>query len=206
AAPLAGLGLARLVGDHFHRPQVGIALWSLALVLGMAQSENLYGAWPPAAPLVQALSPYLRARATYLVEVPEVPIYYLEGQADAQPGQFWSTYNITYIDSRGQTLTGNAGFQAAIRAGFFRVVAYDGNVTPAADAVIAKALQSSRDYRLATVVREHDSAGPLRFYVWVKGGAATPAVKGAAARGASSGKPRGSARSSSPQTRFAQSG
>jgi hypothetical protein len=206
AAPLAGLGLARLVGDHFHRPQVGIALWSLALVLGMAQSENLYGAWPPAAPLVRALSPYLRPRATYLVEVPEVPIYYLEGQSDAQPGQFWSTYNITYIDSRGQTLTGNAGFQAAIRAGFFRVVAYDGDVTPAADAVIAKALQSSRAYRLATVVREDDSAGPLQFYVWVKGDAATPAVAGPAKRAASSGKPRGSAPSSSPQTRFARSG
>jgi len=211
AAPLAGLGLARLVGDHFHRPQVGIALWSLALVLGMAQSQNLYGGWPPAAPLVRALSPYLRPGATYLVEVPEVPIYYLEGQSDAQPGQFWSTYNITYIDSRGQTLTGNAGFQAAIRAGFFRVVAYDGNTTPAADAVIAKALQSSRVYRLAAVVREDDSAGPLQFYVWVKGGAAKgsaakAAAKGAVKRGASSGKPPGSGRSSSPQTRFAHSG
>ena len=214
AAPLAGLGLARLVGDHFRRPQVGIALWSLALVLGMAQSQNLYGGWPSAAPLVRALSPYLRPSATYLVEVPEVPIYYLEGRSDAQPGQFWSTYNITYIDRRGQTLTGNAGFQAAIRAGFFRVVAYDGTTTPTADAVIAKALQSSRAYRLATVVREDDSAGPLQFYVWVrgsaaKGGADKGAAKGAKSavkRGASSGKPPGSAPSSSPQTRFARSG
>jgi Dolichyl-phosphate-mannose-protein mannosyltransferase len=178
AAPLAGLGLARLVGDHFHRPQVGIALWSLALVLGMAQSQNLYEAWPPAAPLVQALSPYLRPGATYLVEVPEVPIYYLEGRSDAQPSQFWSTYNIAYIDSRGQTLTGNAGFQAAIRAGFFRVVAYDGDTTPAADAVIAKALRSSRVYRLARVVRERDSAGPLQFYVWVKGGSSSRRPRG----------------------------
>ena len=169
AAPLAGLGLARLVGDHFRRPQVGVALWSLALVLGMAQSQNLYGDWPAAGPLVQALSPHLRPGAKYLVEAPEVPIYYLEGRADAQPDQFWSTYNITYIDSRGQTLTGNAGFQAAIRAGFFQIVAYDGGTTPAADAVIAQALRSTRDYGLASVVPEHDSAGQVDFYVWVKG-------------------------------------
>lgn len=203
AAPLAGVGLARLVGDHFHRPQVGVGLWSLALVLGMAQSQGLYGAWPPAAPLVRAMSPYLRSGAKYLVEVPEVPIYYLEGQADAQPVQFWSTYNITYIDSRGQTLTGNAGFQAAIEAGFFRIVAYDGTTTPAADAVIARALRSSRHYRLATVVNERDSAGPLRFYIWVEE-PASPAAgsRRAGGKALSSRTPRVAARSSSPPTRF----
>jgi hypothetical protein len=73
------------------------------------------------------------------------------------------------VDSRGQTLTGNAGFQAAIRAGFFQIVAYDGGITPAADAVIAQALRSTRDYGLASVVPEHDSAGQVDFYVWVKG-------------------------------------
>lgn len=63
------------------------------------------------------------------------------------------------------------------------MVAYDGNTTSTADAVIAKALQSSRVYRLATVVREDDPAGPLQFYVW---------VKGSAVKGPSRGPPRGS--------------
>jgi hypothetical protein len=210
AAPLAGLGLARLVGDHFHRPQVGVALWSLALVLGMAQSQSLYQAWPQAGPLVRAMSPYLRPGAKYLVEVPEVPIYYLEGNAAAQPSQFWSTYNITYIDSRGTTLTGDAGFQAAIKAGYFRMVAYDGTTTPAADAIIAQALRSSRRYRLATVVNQRDSAGSLRFYIWVGEPAATTAVSASSRRAArkalSSRTPRGSAPSSFPQTRFGHSG
>ena len=192
AAPLAGLGLARLVGDHFRRPQVGVAVWSVALVLGMAQSQNLFGAWPAAGPLVQALSPHLRPGAKYLVEAPEVPIYYLEGRADAQPDQFWSTYNITYVDSRGKTLTGNAGFQAAIQAGFFQIVAYDGGTTPAADAVIARALRSTRDYGLASVVPEQDSSGRVDFYVWVKG--------------LSSPQPSAAAPSLSPQTRFAHPG
>jgi hypothetical protein len=168
AAPMAGLGLVRLVGDHFRRPQMGIAMWCAALVLGMSQSWNLYHAWPSSGPLVKALSAYLRPDARYLVEVPEVPIYYLQGQADAQPDQFWSTFTITYVDSKGQTLTGNAGFRAAIRAGFFRVVAYNNDVTPAADAVIASALNASPDYRLTEVVHMSDSSGPVDYYIWVK--------------------------------------
>ncbi len=169
AAPLAGLGLVRLVGDHFRRPQMGLALWCVALVLGVSQSWSLYHAWPSSGPLVKALSAYLRPDARYLVEVPEVPIYYLQGQADAQPDQFWSTYYITYVDSAGQTLTGNAGFTAAIQAGFFRLVAYSDAVTPGADAAIASALRSSRDYRLADVVHMSDSSGPVDYYIWVNG-------------------------------------
>lgn len=169
AAPMAGLGLVRLVGDHFRRPQVGIALWSGALVLGMSQSWSLYHAWPPGGPLVRALSAYLRPGARYLVEVPEVPIYYLQGRPDAQPAQFWSTFTITYVTREGQTLTGNAGFAAAVRAGFFQVVAYSGDVTPVADAVIARALESAHSYGLAGVLHLSDSAGPVDYYIWVKG-------------------------------------
>jgi 4-amino-4-deoxy-L-arabinose transferase-like glycosyltransferase len=192
AAPMAGLGLVRLVGDHFRRPQVGIALWSGALVLGMSQSWSLYHAWPSSGALVKALSAYLRPGGRYLVEVPEVPIYYLLGRADAQPAQFSSTFTITYTSSRGQTLTGNAGFAAAVRAGYFRVVAYDGDVTPAADAVIARTLESSRSYQLAEVVALSDSAGPVRYYIWVNG--------------LRPGRPQGAAPSLPPQMRLRPSG
>lgn len=167
AAPMAGLGLVRLVGEHFRRPQVAIALWTGALVLGLSQSWSLYQAWPSSGPLVKALSAYLAPGAKYLVEVPAVPIYYLQGRADAQPGQFWSTFGISYVNSRGQTLTGNAGFAAAVRAGIFRIVAYSGNVTPAADAAIAGALRSSSSYQLAEVLHLSDSAGPVTYYIWV---------------------------------------
>jgi hypothetical protein len=169
AAPMVSLGVVRLVGDHFRRPPIGIALWSGALVLGLTQSWNLYHAWPASSAFAQALSTYLRPGARYLVEVPEVPIYYLQGRADAQPAQFWSTFNISYKNARGQTLTGNAGFAAAVRAGFFRVVAYNGDVTPAADAVIARTLESSCLYQLAEVLRISDSAGQVVYYIWVQG-------------------------------------
>ncbi len=46
AAPMAGFGLARIMGDYFRRPQFGIGFWSLALVLGMVQSNYLYHVWP----------------------------------------------------------------------------------------------------------------------------------------------------------------
>jgi len=168
AAPMAGVGLARIVGDHFRRPHFGIALWSAALALGMSQSWTLFHDWPASGPLVSALSPYLAPHAAYLVEVPEVPIYYLEGRPDAQPAQFSSTYSIAYVGSHGQVMTGNAGFAAAVRAGAFRVIAYDDMVTPSADATIAQAIASSHRYHLVRIVHLNDAYGAMNYYIWEK--------------------------------------
>jgi hypothetical protein len=73
AAPFAGVGLARIVGDHFRRAQVGIAIWGAALVLGMTQAGDLFSAWPSSTAFVSQLSHYLGPHAHYLVEVDEVP-------------------------------------------------------------------------------------------------------------------------------------
>jgi Dolichyl-phosphate-mannose-protein mannosyltransferase len=168
-APLAGVGLVRLVGDRFARRQAGTAAWCIALLLGMSASWSLYHSWPSSRPLINALSPYLRPGARYLVEVPEVPIYYLQGHSGAQPAQFWSTSAITYVNSKGERLTGDAGFAAAIQAGFFRLVAYTGYATPATDEVIVNALDSSPLYQLTAVLHLTDSNGPVNYYVWVAG-------------------------------------
>ena len=101
AAPMAGFGLARIMGDYFRRPQFGIAVWSLALVLGMVQSSYLFHQWPSSGPFVTAFAKYLKPNARYLVEVPEVPIYYLMGKPDAQPDQFTSTFFIAYFNKKG---------------------------------------------------------------------------------------------------------
>jgi hypothetical protein len=169
AAPMAGFGLSRLMGDYIRRPQLGIAVWSLALVLGLGQAQFLYHAWPDSTAFVQTFSRYLEPRARYLVEVPEVPIYYLQGRPDAQPDQFTSTYAISYTDARGKTLTGIPGFTAAVRAGYFHVIAYDDDVTRATDAALAKALKTDRSYYLAATVHLSDSYGPVTYYIWVKG-------------------------------------
>ena len=168
AAPMAGVGLARIIGDHFRRPQIGVAVWGVVLVLGMVQASQLFSGWPDSRPLVGALSSYLRPGARYLVEVPEVPIYYLMGRPGAQPRQFTSTFVIAYTDSRGQMLTGPPGFVAAIRDGYFRVVAYNGAVTPAVDGAVARALQTSGSYRLAKIVLFPGPFAHAPYYIWVK--------------------------------------
>ncbi|MBO0787553.1 MAG: hypothetical protein J2P33_15925, partial [Actinobacteria bacterium] len=167
AAPMAGLGLARLIGDHFRRAQVGVAVWGAALVFGIVQADAQYG-WPNSSGFTRAFSRYLQPGAHYLVEVPEVPIYYLRGRPGAQPYQFASTYAITYADAKGQTLTGDAGFAAAIRGGYFHAIAYNGITTPATDRVIARALQANGSYRLANVVLTNSSYGRIPYYIWVK--------------------------------------
>lgn len=108
---------------------------------------------------------YLQPHAHYLVEVDEVPIYYLRQARDAQPDQFTSTYFIGYHTKQGQYLTGNAGYVAAIKAGYFRVVAYDGQVTPGLDDVLASTLRADPDYRLAASIPV--SGGAVTYYVWV---------------------------------------
>jgi Dolichyl-phosphate-mannose-protein mannosyltransferase len=165
AAPMAGVGLARFVGDHFHRAQLGIMAWGLVLTMGMVQAAQLYQGWPNSTALVRQLSLQLRPGARYLVEV---PIYYLIGNRDAQPGQFTSTYNITYYGPQGQVLTGTAGYLAAVRAQYFRVIAYSDTVTPGVDHVLANALESDPHYRLAAAVPQRDAAGTSTYYIWVR--------------------------------------
>ena len=176
AAPMAGLGLARLLGDHYRRPHIAVGVWSLALVLGLVQTTHMYQVWPNSTQFVRAFSAYLKPHARYLVEVPEVPIYYLLGHKDAQPRQFTSTFYINYRNSKGVLLTGTVGFTAAVDAGHFQVVAYNNEITGAADAVLAQALSASKDYYLAAEIHINDVFGPGDYFIWVKGH--RPAVGG----------------------------
>ena len=166
AAPFAGIGLTRIIGDHFRRAQVGIAIWGAALVIGMTQANDLFDGWPDSSGFVPVLTRYLQPGARYLVEVDEVPIYYLRRHTDAQPDQFSSTYFIGYTDSQGQYLTGNAAYVAAIKAGYFRVVAYDGQVTPVAGQRHRRdpAGRSRLPARAAVPANGHT----VTYYVWVR--------------------------------------
>lgn len=168
AAPMAGVGLARLVGDHFRRPQLGVAVWGLAILLGMTQAAQMFGGWGNSRLLISALARQLRPGARYLVEVPEVPTYYLMGRPGAQPTEFYSTFVISYVDRQGQTLTGDLGFETAIQDGFFQVVAYEGSITPGVDSLLARELQSDPSYRLAAVVPDNTTYHRGSYYIWVR--------------------------------------
>jgi hypothetical protein len=167
AAPIAGAGLAWIIGDHLRRTQVGIAVWGALMALGMTQANDLFNAWPDSSVSIPEIARYLKPDANYLVEVPEVPIYYLRGHSEAQPEQFTSTYNFTYKASSGQTLTGDAAYTAAIKDEYFSVIAFDYSVTPATDAIIAHDLAVNPDYRLAVIVPEDTGQ---RQYIWVRNG------------------------------------
>jgi hypothetical protein len=163
AAPIAGVGLARIVGDHFRRAQLGILIWTTALVLGLTQAIDQFSGWSSSSVVVADLAHYLKPGAHYLIEVDEVPIYYLRHYRDAQPDQFTSTYNIGYVNAQGQYLTGDAGYVAAIKAGYFRVVSYNYQTTTAVDQVLARTLEANPAYRLAAAVQ----TGAITQYIWV---------------------------------------
>ena len=168
AAPIAGVGLARIIGDHFRRTQIGIAIWGASLAIGMTCANNLFDSWPNSSVFIADLAHYIRPDGRYLVEVDEVPIYYLRDNPGAQPRQFTSTYYIGYTTSQGQFLTGNAGYVAAIKAGYFNVVAFNYQTTPGVDAVLAQTLAADPDYSLADVIPNGNDT--VRQYVWVKTG------------------------------------
>jgi hypothetical protein len=174
---MAGVGLARVIGDHFRRAQVGIAIWGAALVLGMVQANNLFNVWQNSSQFTHVMARYLQPHARYLVEVDEVPIYYLRDRPDAQPDQFTSTFFIAYTEPSGQVLSGNAGYAAAIKAGYFQVVSYNFQTTPSVDTVLARALQTSPFYRLASAIP--NGTHTVIQYVWVRSTpAATTPAKG----------------------------
>jgi hypothetical protein len=168
AAPMAGVGLARLIGDHFRRAQIGVVAWATALILGLGQTGQLYGTWPDSAPLVAELTRYLGPGERYLVENDYLAIYYLRGRADAQPDQFTSTYFMAYRTADGRQLIGTPAYLAALRAAYFKVVIYDSTVTPALDRLVSATLNSEHRYRLAGTVQEDAGDFHATCYVWVR--------------------------------------
>jgi hypothetical protein len=142
--------------------QVGIAVWGAVLALGMTQANDLVNAWPDSSVSVVQMARYLSPGARYLVEVPEVPIYYLRGRPDAQPDQFTSTFNFTFGG-----LSGAAAYAEAVKDGYFSVVAFDYGATSATDQAIAHALAINPDYRLAVIIPENTGG---REYIWVRNG------------------------------------
>jgi hypothetical protein len=168
AAPMAGVGLARLVGDHFRRAQIGVVVWTAALILGLGQASHIFGSWPDSSTQVMELSRYLGPGDRYLVENDDVAIYYLMGNPDAQPDQFTDTYFMAYRTSSGQLLTGTPAYLAALRAGYFQVVIYDSSVTPALDKSLAVTLEADPLYRLAGAVPEDAGDFHTTCYVWIR--------------------------------------
>ncbi|MEU6063015.1 hypothetical protein ABZ864_00545 [Streptomyces sp. NPDC047082] len=146
AVPMAGLGVSRMMGAHFRYPQIGIMIYVAALVVGMAQTRDLYRP-PDSAGMIGALRQVADAKGSYLTDDPEISAYYLRAQTE--PGQW-------HPAPRGTALA------AAVKKG-----SYDAIVLRAA--AVPGQLRGAEHYRLLAVLRPSgEDAGRAPYRIWVK--------------------------------------
>ncbi|WP_069465489.1 ArnT family glycosyltransferase [Actinacidiphila rubida] len=165
AAPMAGLGLARLVGPHFRNPQLGIILFVATLTFGMVQSHEEYS-FPNSKPMVAYLRTVVNHKGIYLAEEQEVPAYYLRDVTGWN--QWQTTFLMDYQAKDGKHYSGPAAFSAAVRDAHFDVIELHGGVTPDADQAVTDALKGNPHYRLTAVIPYTTSSGTSAFRIWVK--------------------------------------
>jgi hypothetical protein len=164
-APLAGLGVSRIVGPHFRRTEIGLLIAVLALSSGIAQSQWRYTTWPDSKQLVNLLRPQVNSKGLYLADIESVPIYYF--QKITKASQWENTYYLGYTDAKGVKHAGADAYTAAINDGRYNLVVLESadSVSPI-DRAIAKALPSSGKYRLYSVLPFTNSWGS--YQIWIK--------------------------------------
>ncbi|MER6687273.1 ArnT family glycosyltransferase [Streptomyces olivaceoviridis] len=169
AAPMAGVGLSRLMGAHFRFPQAVVAVGVLALTLGMSQSAHNYGVWPDTTHLIPELAKNVRPGQKWLGQPHEAPVYYL-GSAGLTDYTLWtSIYYIDYAGREGRHLSGPDGYRAAIDDGWFDGVVLDWSDQPGAiQTLIRKEMRTSNRYRLASALVYRTSAGSGHFEIWLR--------------------------------------
>jgi hypothetical protein len=165
AAPMAGLGMARLVGPHFRHPQLGIMLYVLTLVFGMVQAQEAYS-FPDSSQMVTYLRTMVDHKGRYLAEEQEVPAYYLRDVTGWN--QWQNTYFMDYRDKAGKQYSGPDAFRQAVRDGWFDVIVMHGNVTPDTYRAVQEGLKGNTHYRLAAVFPYTTSSGESAYRVWVR--------------------------------------
>lgn len=170
AAPLAGYGLVRVVGPHFHRVQLGIGTLVLTFALGMGQSLSLFHSWPNSYGAVAELVKYQKPGAHYLFADGPNVIYQLRGDPDAEPSQFSDAFSFGWWDEQGKYITGEPAYADAIQAGYFQVVTYDFTSNPPVEQSIAQDLYNSPIYHLVAKLPAPTSNGPGYAYVWARKG------------------------------------
>jgi hypothetical protein len=167
AAPMAGFGLARIVGGHFRSVQIGIAVWVAVLVIGVQQAQADRASWPNSGLLTAALSAYEHPGDHTYVDIDTAEIYYLK---DWDSQQNWTSgYSFSYRSSSGTNLYGYLAYRQAVRDGYFNVIAYNKyplSGVATADAAISAAVKANSQYRLAAVIPLNNRLGV--YYVWLK--------------------------------------
>jgi hypothetical protein len=165
AAPLAGLGMARLVGPHFRHPQLGILLYVATLVFGMVQAQRAYS-FPDSTQMTAYMRTVVDKKGTYLAEEQEVPAYYLRDKTNWT--QWQNSYFMDYRGKDGKQYTGPDAFRQAVRDGKFDAIVMHGDVSPVTYKAVKEGLKNNSHYRLAAVFPYTTSSGEHAYRIWVK--------------------------------------
>ncbi|UPZ30800.1 glycosyltransferase family 39 protein [Streptomyces sp. LRE541] len=166
AAPMAGVGVTRLVGAHFRYPQLGIMLWTAVLCLGISQADWRFGVWPDSSKMIRTIQSHVNDKGHYLSSTPEVPVYYLREKTDHS--QWQSVFGMEYKAKKGKYHTGDEAYRAALRDGEFDLIVLDGITNPRVDDVIAGAVKGNPHYRLLADVPWRNSSGTGTYRIWIK--------------------------------------
>ncbi|MFD9391158.1 ArnT family glycosyltransferase [Streptomyces sp. NPDC060000] len=168
AAPMAGVGVSRLMGAHFRFPQLAIAVGVLALTLGMSQSAQNYGIWPNGTYLMPELAKNVRPGQKWLGQPHEAPVYYLSREGLTDYTLWTSVYYIDYTGRQGRHLMGADGYRAAIDDGWFDGVVLDWSDQPGdIQALVRGEMRTSGRYRLASALVYRTSVGTGHFEIWL---------------------------------------
>ncbi|MGW3461769.1 glycosyltransferase family 39 protein [Streptomyces olivaceoviridis] len=166
AAPMAGVGVTRLIGAHFRYPQLGIMLWTATLCLGIQQADWRFGVWPDSSKMIQVIDSHVDRKGHYLASTPEVPVYYLRDKTSHR--QWQGVFALEYTDRKGTYHKGDAAYRAALRDGEFDLIVLDGLTNPRVDAVVAAAVKGNPHYRLLADLPFRNSSGTGHYRIWVK--------------------------------------
>ncbi|CAM5430026.1 MULTISPECIES: glycosyltransferase family 39 protein [Streptomyces] len=166
AAPMAGVGVTRLIGAHFRYPQLGIMLWTATLCLGIQQADWRFGVWPDSSKMIQVIDSHVDRKGHYLASTPEVPVYYLRDKTSHR--QWQGVFALEYTDRKGTYHKGDAAYRAALRDGEFDLIVLDGLTNPRVDAVVADAVKGNPHYRLLADLPFRNSSGTGHYRIWVK--------------------------------------
>ncbi|MER6471671.1 ArnT family glycosyltransferase [Streptomyces collinus] len=175
AAPMAGVGVTRLMGAHFKFPQWPIAIGAVALTLGLSQSAASFGSWPDTRYLVPQLAYTVRPGQHWLGDPKEGPVYYLGRERRTSYQDWLSFFFIDYRTHDGRHLSGIPGYRAAVRDGYFDgvVLDYSGGLAPAEEAV-RQEMRTTGRYRLTSSLPYRTSTGGGHFEIWVRQDAGRP--------------------------------
>ncbi|MFJ9552078.1 ArnT family glycosyltransferase [Streptomyces erythrochromogenes] len=163
AAPLAGVGVIRLVGAHFRQPHVGIVLWTVTLCLGLSQAQWRFATWPDSSALIRTLSSQVDSKGRYLSSTPEVPAYYLRNRTTHR--QWQGVFGMEYTDQARIRHTGDDAYRAALREGEFDLIVLDGMTNLRVNDLIANELEENPKYRPLANLPFRVTSNDLRHHV-----------------------------------------